>query len=146
MKTYPLKRSDGQIFAFEIPACGLWTGSLARLLQRAPGVTNVRRIWSDMDRLSFEVNGELFLVWEPWGDNSRYWVGPADTAVASGNAAALEAHLRQAPAWFEWPWWLLGGGWLPERYQEASPAGIAMVPAAVILGCLLWLTYVLFLR
>ena len=73
MKTYPLKRNDGQIFAFEIPAAGLWTGSLARLLQRAPGVTNVRRIRTDMDRLSFEVNGELFLVWEPWGSNSRYW-------------------------------------------------------------------------
>ena len=146
MKTYPLKRNDGQIFAFEIPASGLWTGSLARLLRRAPGVTNVRRVWGDMDRLSLEVNGELFLVWEPWGDNSRYWVGPADTSLVLGNAAALEIYVRQAPVWFEWPWRISAGGWLPERHQVAGPTRIAMVLAATILGCLLWMTYVLFLR
>ncbi len=109
MKTYPLKRDDGQTFAFEIPAAGLWSGSLARLLQRAPGVVKVRRVRSDDTRLTFEVNGQPFIVWEAWGDNSRYWVGPVDTAAESGNAEALEAHLSQVPAWFEWPWRLLGG-------------------------------------
>lgn len=110
MKTYPLKRGERQIFAFEIPASGLWTGSLARLLQRAPGIANVRRVWTDDNRLAFEVNGEPFVVWEPWGDNSRYWIGPVDAVVTSENAGALEAHFRQAPTWFEWPWRLLGGG------------------------------------
>jgi len=110
MKTYPLKREDGQIFAFEIRGAGLWTGSLARLLERVPGVANVRRVRSEDNRLAFEVNGEPFVVWEPWGDNSRYWVGPVDTSVTLGNASALESHLRQASAWFEWPWRLLGGG------------------------------------
>jgi len=104
MKTYPIKRNDGQIFAFEIPAAGLWTGSLARRLRRAPGVANVRRVHRDDHRLKFELNGEPFVVWEPWGDNSRYWVGPVDTAAKSGNAGVLEAYLRQAPTWFRWPW------------------------------------------
>jgi hypothetical protein len=76
MKTYPFTRSEGQIFAFEIPAFGLWTGALARLLQRAPGIANVRRVWADDNRLAVEVNGEPFVVWEPWGNNSRYWIGP----------------------------------------------------------------------
>lgn len=109
MKTYPLQRSDGQIFAFEIPAAGLWTGSLARSLRRAPGVANVRRVRSDDNRLAFELNGEPFVVWEPWGDNSRYWIGPVDTAARSEDAGALEAHLRQSPVWYQWPWLLLRG-------------------------------------
>lgn len=148
MKTYPLKRDDGQIFAFEIPAAGLWTGSLARLLRQAPGVANVRRIWSQMDRLSFEVNGEPFLVWEFWGSSSRYCVCPVDTDVTSGNAAALEAYLRQASAWFEWPWWLLSGAWLIEGHQKINPKGslIATSLAAIIVTCLLWLAYVIYLR
>ena len=93
MKTYPLKRNDGQIFAFEIPVAGLWTGSLARLQRQAPGVANVRRVWSQMNRLSFDVNGEPFVAWEPWGGNSRHCMEPVDTDVTSGNAGALEAHL-----------------------------------------------------
>lgn len=109
MKTYPLKRDDGQIFAFEIPAAGLWTGSLARLLRRAPGVAGVRRIHGNDNRIAFELNGEPFVVWEPWGDNSRYWIGPANTGARLGNASALEAYFKQAPAWFQWPWRLLGG-------------------------------------
>jgi hypothetical protein len=24
----------------------------------------------------FEVDGVPFVAWEPWGDNSRFWVGP----------------------------------------------------------------------
>lgn len=109
MKTYPLKRGDGQTIAFEIPATGLWFGSLARLLQRAPGVVNVCRVRRGDTRLTFEVNGEPFVVCEPWGDNSRYWVGPVDMEATPGSAEALEAHLSQVRAWFEWPWRLLGG-------------------------------------
>ena len=101
-----------------------------------------------MDRLSFQVNSEPFVVWEPWGDSSRYWVGPVDIDVTSGNAAALEAHLRQAPARFEWLWLLLSGNWLREGYQKINPKGnlIATSLVAIILACLLWLTYVLYLR
>jgi len=26
----------------------------------------------------FEVDSEAFVAWEPFGDNSRYWIGPKD--------------------------------------------------------------------
>jgi len=26
----------------------------------------------------FSLNGVLFKVWEPFGDSSRYWIGPDD--------------------------------------------------------------------
>jgi hypothetical protein len=25
---------------------------------------------------TFEVQGQKFKAWEPWGDSSRYWIGP----------------------------------------------------------------------
>jgi hypothetical protein len=28
----------------------------------------------------FYVEGQLFVIWEPWGDNSRFWIGPDPTA------------------------------------------------------------------
>jgi len=148
MKTYPLKRNDGQIFAFEIPAAGLWTGSLARLLRHTPGVANVRRVRDHMDRLLFEVNGEPFIVWEPWGGNSHYCVCPVDADVISGSAGDLEVYLMQSPAWFEWPWWLLSGACLTEACQNVNPKGNPIVTglAVIILTCLLWLAYALYLR
>jgi hypothetical protein len=102
MRTFPLMRKTGEIFAFEIYASGLWTGSLERLLQQAPGVTHVRRVRDGDNRLAFHVRGEPFVVWEPFGDNSRYWIGPQDTAVTSGNASYLESYFKSAPKQSEW--------------------------------------------
>jgi hypothetical protein len=99
VKTFPLKRGDGKVFAFEINASGLWTGSLARLLRRIPGVSNVRRAFDGDSRLAFNVHGEPFIIIEPFGDNSRYWVGPKDTSLTTGNAGYLEERLSSAPIW-----------------------------------------------
>lgn len=109
MKTFPLKRESGKIFAFEIYASGLWTGSLARLLRRIPGVANVKRVSDGDNRLAFDVHGEPFVVFEPFGDNSRYWVGPKDTSVTSGNADYLEEHLRSASIWTDGVARVVGG-------------------------------------
>ena len=42
------------------------------------GVTDVRRIWFKDDRFSFTFRGRSCVVNEPWGDNSRYWIGPTE--------------------------------------------------------------------
>lgn len=36
------------------------------------------------ERVSFLLHGEPCVVWEPFGDNSRYWIGPqsADSSTA----------------------------------------------------------------
>jgi len=109
MRTFPLRRNDGEIFAFEIYASGLWTGSLARLLRRTSGVTNVRRVFDGDNRLVFKVRDEAFVVFEPFGDNSGYWVGPCDTTVTSGNASHLESQFRSTPIWSEGLTRVLGG-------------------------------------
>ena len=75
MKTYPIRRENGSVRGFEITSTWLALGPLLRLLRNTPGVTNVRRQWFNDDRIVFELQGKSAVVNEPWGDNSRYWVG-----------------------------------------------------------------------
>jgi len=78
METYPIRREDGSLRGFEITSTWLTFGPLLRLLRGVPGVTDVRRRWFNDDRVTFRFLGEKAVVNEPWGDNSRYWVGLAE--------------------------------------------------------------------
>ena len=57
-------------------------GEAARLIQSHELVTHVefrsRFGPSDDIRVRFTYAGKSFVVWEPYGDNSRYWVGPEE--------------------------------------------------------------------
>lgn len=51
--------------------------------ERIPEVRILRRpkLFSYMreeEFCEFEVDSEAFVAWEPFGDNSRYWIGPKD--------------------------------------------------------------------
>ena len=80
MRVYELVRPGEPPYAFEV-ATG-WSAlrfTLGRILESVPGVTEVRRggNWfsSDENRAYFLFHGVPFVVWEPFGDNSRYWIG-----------------------------------------------------------------------
>jgi len=77
MKTYPIINDDGSLRGFEI-AVPLSHRPIYRTLRSVEGVTDIRRTWFNEDRIKFKFNGEPFIVWEPWGDNSRYWIGAAE--------------------------------------------------------------------
>ena len=77
MKTYPITNDDGSLRGFEI-AVPLSHRPIYRTLRSVEGVTEIRRTWFNEDRIKFKFNGEPFIVWEPYGDNSRYWIGPAE--------------------------------------------------------------------
>jgi hypothetical protein len=81
MRTFPIKDADGQMFAFEIRA-RLFAWRLARCLRDIPGVSDVRprRWWvgSADVHIRFLYQGREHIVWEPYGDNSRWWIGPDD--------------------------------------------------------------------
>ena len=86
MKTYPAKTSpDGRLIAFEVENAYIGPAAVARLLQQAASVSEVkrRRLFSgDGDVLvRFKHLGHPCIVWEPYGDNSRYWVGPENPEV-----------------------------------------------------------------
>jgi len=77
MKTYPIIDDDGSLRGFEIPA-PLSYRPIRRALSSVEGVADIKRTWFNEDRIKFKFNGEPFIVWEPYGDNSRFWIGPAE--------------------------------------------------------------------
>jgi hypothetical protein len=77
MKTYPHHLADGSISYFEISNSFPWSlGAMRRILHSVPDVTDYSRNWFKDDRFSFTYRDRKCIVWEPWGDNSRYWIGP----------------------------------------------------------------------
>jgi hypothetical protein len=104
MKTYPLQNERGELYAFEIPNSSfLSSHGVSRYFSRCPGVSisRVRRLFARNDEIhvEFEFSGEAFQVWEPYGDNSRYWVGPTtDPQRRRSCIDQLEAFVRES-----WP-------------------------------------------
>jgi hypothetical protein len=81
MKTHGIKDADGKEFAFEVNNFHLGHKGLCRLIARIPGCIVTRKprrfTWSSEDEFcEFELEGIRFVASEPWGDSSRYWVGP----------------------------------------------------------------------
>ena len=91
MKTYPIKREDGSIHAFEIPSTWISMHAIKKILSSIPGVTSINRKLNSDDRLEFMYNNEAWVVNEPWGDNSRYWIGPINTDNHSISATSINS-------------------------------------------------------
>lgn len=95
MKTYPLKDEQFDYpFAFEIENVYAGPRAVGRLLRAIDGVTEVRvrRMfgkWEDI-HVWFKYRGHDCVVWEPYGDNSRYWIGPKDAEHEKFDVSALE--------------------------------------------------------
>jgi len=85
-------------YAFEVSSRWSVFRPLVRFLASVPGVTEVGRggNWfsGDENRAYFLFHGVPFVVWEPWGDNSRYWIGPADTKAAAPDLDPLMQAFR----------------------------------------------------
>ena len=89
MWTNRIARSDGSLLAFEIRSAWLTFGPLRRILGTASDVSTIRRQPFNDNRLAFLYKGEPFVVNEPWGDSSRYWIGPAEPTTSRVNCEAL---------------------------------------------------------
>lgn len=81
MKTYELLDEEGRFFAFEVGNSGLGRSGVCRVVETIPGAKIVRRpkflSWfREEEFCEFDVDGKKFIAWEPYGDNSRYWIGP----------------------------------------------------------------------
>ena len=75
MKTYPILKDDGSLYAFEITSAWVRFGPLYRVLESVEGVSEVKRRRFNDDRVTFKFHNVDCVVNEPWGDSSRYWVG-----------------------------------------------------------------------
>ncbi len=95
MKTYPILRSDGTIHGFEISNFCLSYRSLFKILRSVDGVSNVQRQHHSEDRVVFSYHAEKCVVNEPFGDNSRYWIGPMDPAASRLDINPLHRAFQQ---------------------------------------------------
>lgn len=84
MNVYELYKGDC-LFAFEIENSYIGLHKVKDLLCTVEGVTDIkcRRIFSAISdvHIKFMYKDRSFIVWEPYGDNSRYWIGPEDDDV-----------------------------------------------------------------
>jgi len=82
VKTYAnVDERNGRQFAFEVENSYIGLGSIAQILSDVDGVTavSVRPLFASSwgeNRVRFKFQGRDFVVWEPHGDSSRYWIGP----------------------------------------------------------------------
>jgi hypothetical protein len=81
MNTYPIfDKASRHVQAFEIENAYLGVGTVAHLLAKIEGVSDLRarKMFSKSGeiRAEFKFEGRDCVVAEPFGDNSRYWMGP----------------------------------------------------------------------
>ena len=103
MKTYDFKDADGRVFAYEVDNFHLGRNGLCRLVTRIPGCIVARKPnwfrWpfrGEDEFCEFELDGIRFVVWEPWGDNCRYWVGPKSEEGSSPKWCPQVERVREA--------------------------------------------------
>jgi len=106
MKIYPICGEDGKrLPAFEIENAYIGPRMVARLLGDVKGVTNVveRKLFGASPDVHIEFNykGRPYIVWEPYGDNSRYWIGPKDEVMEDTNIENLTTVFEgyRPPVW-----------------------------------------------
>jgi len=102
MKTYPMKNDAGEKHAFEIANNFLSSKGMARFIGRCPGVkiTRVRRMFAldDEVHVEFELNGARYHFWEPFGDSSRLWIGPAEAPQRVASIDQVQRYVTE-----HWP-------------------------------------------
>ena len=79
MKTYPISNENGVQVAFEIENVYINCKSIAKLLHELSDIKSIKmqKLFTNTEyRIEFVYKGIDCVVWEPFGDNSRYWIGP----------------------------------------------------------------------
>jgi hypothetical protein len=93
MRTYPIRDDAGVLYAFEVRAQILGR-RLAHLIEQVAGVSEVRRrrwwVGSRDIHIRFRYLGRDFIVYEPFADNSRWWIGPEDASEEHVSIADIE--------------------------------------------------------
>jgi hypothetical protein len=93
MALHELKDKDGRVYAFEIDNLLVSKRRVCKIVRSIPGV-RVLFFSREDEFCEFEVDGQKFTVWEPWGDNSHYWVGPQPPQWCEQIALVREAFLQ----------------------------------------------------
>lgn len=117
MTTYDIKDDQGRIFAFEIENDLIGRRGVVRVAKGIAGCTIKRKpiflSWFREDSFcEFEVDGQLYIAEEPFGDNSRYWIGPKNITEAERwrpQTEKVHEAFKNAKYFSSFISWLLGG-------------------------------------
>ena len=97
MRTFPIQNAVGITYAFEIENAYISAADVASTLARVDGVSGTlprRPSSSGKFLVTFQFRGHDCVVWEPFGDNSRYWIGPKE-AERDVDVAEVEKAFKQ---------------------------------------------------
>jgi hypothetical protein len=87
MKAYLIEDASGDVFAVEVENAYVSVGTLSRLLGEVSGVASIHRrkpFSSSAQPLArFVYKGVSFIITEPFGDSSRYWIGPENVKTSA---------------------------------------------------------------
>ena len=105
MRIHGIVDARGEVFAFEVEKLLVSMRDVVNVLGSTSGVEHVeqRRPFSSRAQplATFRFTGRAFEVMEPFGDNSRFWIGPSDaekdTVPLYVVTEAFERH--KPPAW-----------------------------------------------
>jgi macrodomain Ter protein organizer (MatP/YcbG family) len=92
MKTYPDINNNGVLASFEIDGWRSGPKHLARLVEnKLECEITARRKWFSGNEVHFQFKflDCEFALWEPFGDNSRYTVIPAEKAQINPDAISM---------------------------------------------------------
>lgn len=95
MKTYPFySLVSGVKSAFEVENILISPRQAAVLLGKVSGVSNVRcrRLFGPDPEIhvTFDYMSLEYVVWEPYGDSSRFWIGPLAEEVEGIDISPIE--------------------------------------------------------
>ncbi|WP_147455611.1 hypothetical protein [Solilutibacter pythonis] len=104
MRTFSVVDESGGIVAFEIENIYVSRSDVVRILRRVDGVKNVcmagRFGGTNEMRVNFEYMEKPHVVWEPFGDSSRYWIGAADANYSVALSKLQYAFDAYHPTWW----------------------------------------------
>jgi hypothetical protein len=93
MKTYPVLSDKGDFLGFEIDNTLIRVSTIVKLLQKNLKIQNIQKqkfFDSSEVRINFIYKNKDYIVWEPFGDNSRYWIGLVDGEKLENNLEDLK--------------------------------------------------------
>lgn len=90
MRIYDIPGDGSPKAAFEVSNLFLTRRGAIRVVKRIPGVQVLESQWIRKDVFCrFLLAGKEFVVEEPWGDSSRYWIGPVDPVESTAQLEVI---------------------------------------------------------
>jgi len=100
MKTWPIIGEGGEAVAFEVSMLQSSLTRIRNIIQSNPDASRITcrpRFSGSEIHISFEYRGAEYAVWEPFGDNSRYWITPVNSAPNPVDVASLRGYFDSYP-------------------------------------------------